>query len=129
MDKISLKVAFLGDNPEKQAIFFTQYIAKKSITALEKIEPQRSEYKDGQMGLGTVLGSVAILIKAANEPLVELVKALRDYVSSLRSEVEIHTEDGRVFKISTATPQKTGELVKLILDNSKSNSQPSDKQD
>ncbi|QHT68689.1 hypothetical protein GXP67_19590 [Rhodocytophaga rosea] len=113
MDNITLDITFQSDNAEIQAKQFKHYIEKQWIPDLEKIEVNRSEYKDGQMGVGEILGSVGVLIKAANEPLTELAKALRDYVKNKRTVATLKVGD-KTMEIS-GEGQKVEEIVKLFL--------------
>lgn len=122
MENLNIELTLVGNDAEKQVINLKNFLEKQTIEDFEELLVKRSEFQEGQMGAGIILGSVSGVIRAASQPLTELVKCLQKYIASFNTEIEIKILDGqkeKYVKLSGKDPKKVEDLVKLILaDNS-----------
>jgi hypothetical protein len=122
MENLNFELTLIGEDAEKQVINFKNFLEKQSIEDLDELLVKRTEHQEGQMGVGGILGSVSGVIRAASQPLTELVKCLQKYIQSFNTEIEIKISEGektKYVKLSGKDPKKVEDLVKLILaDNS-----------
>jgi hypothetical protein len=81
---------------------------------LEAVEIERAPHGDGQMGAGDLLNSIQVLITAASEPLVELVKCLQKYADNYRTRITIPTKNGDII-LEHGRSMKVEQLQSLIV--------------
>lgn len=115
MENLSYDIVIEDENMESLAVALKEHLSASHVPGIEYIDFKKVDSIKGQMGVGEILGSLSVVIKAANEPLTELAKSLRDFVQSFRTNVEIRKGD-QVVKISSSHPQKIEELVKILME-------------
>ena len=93
---MEIKILLPDDSPEQGILHLKAFIDRAGITGIEQSEIERGPHEDGQMGAGILLNSIATIISAATEPLVELFKCLLTYVENYRTKIIIPTKDGNI---------------------------------
>jgi len=100
----------LPENASKESVtHLKHYIDQKSIDSV-LTELEKASYKSGELGIGMILGSIKLIIDAAQKPLIELVKCLQKYVDTYRTEIKI----GEI-TISKGRSMKPEELESLVI--------------
>lgn len=112
----------LPEEESKQGVInLKSFIDKASIEGLESAQIGRKVHANDQMGAGDILNSVKLIIEAATDPLVELVKCLQKYVDNYRTIITIPTKDGNV-ELKHGRSMKPEELKELVTAIQKNNS-------
>lgn len=113
-------IVTLEDQQSQQGVInLKNFIDGASIEGLERNEVLREAPLKGQMGVGQILGSVGLIVEAAEKPLVELVNCLNKYVENYRTTVTISTKSGLKITIShgrSMSAQQLENLIKTILE-------------
>jgi hypothetical protein len=90
------------------------FIDAASIEEIENNEINRAPQEPGSLALGEIINSITLIIKAANKPLTELAKSLRDFVATYRTIITLSLPDGREIKIDKGRNLSGEELVAII---------------
>ena len=112
---MELQIILLEEKSKQEAIILKNFIDKTSIDGLDSTEINRSEHKTGQMGAGDILNSIKLIIEAAEQPLIELVKCLQKFVDNYRTEITIPTKNGEKIVLSHGRSMKAEQLQELVV--------------
>ena len=91
-----------------------EYIDSVPDDEVAHSEINRLPTQPGSLSVGEIGNALTLIIKAANKPLTELAKALRDFISGFGTEISITTEDGKQIKIKKGKYLSGEELVDII---------------
>lgn len=111
---MELKILLPVDSSKEGVIHLKDFIDDACIQGIEKTEVERAPHDEGQMGAGILLNSIATLITAATEPLVELVKCLQKYAENYRTVITIPTKNGNII-LEHGRSMKAEQLRDLVV--------------
>ena len=111
---MELHILLPDENSAKAAIHLKDFIDSSYINGVEKTEVNRLSPVAGEMSAGNLLGSITMIIQAAQKPLVELIKCLQKYVDIYTTTVTIPTEHGPI-KLKHGRSMSAKELEELVV--------------
>ena len=111
---MEIKILLPEDGPQEGIINLKNFIDRAGIPGMELTEIERGPHLEGQMGAGVLLNSIATIISAATDPLVELVKCLQRYVDNYRTKIIIPTKDGNIV-LEHGRGMKAQQLQELVV--------------
>jgi hypothetical protein len=116
---MKVKLELPPDTPKEGVTKLKDFIDRAEIDGIERTEIERAPHAVGQMGAGSLLNSIAAIISAATDPLVQLVNCLQKYVDNYRTRITIPTKDGDIVLEHgrSMNPDQVKELVVAIQNN------------
>ncbi len=111
---MEIKILLPDDSPKQGIINLKNFIDRAGIPGVEQTEIERGPHGEGQMGAGILLNSLATIISAATDPLIELVKCLQKYVENYRTKITIPTKDGNIV-LEHGRDMKSEQLQALVV--------------
>jgi hypothetical protein len=111
---MELNITISDEFAISQIIELKTFIDETLIEEIEETVIERSTPVENQLGVGEILNSITIIIKATTKPLTELSKALRDYVNIYRTTIKIILPDGTKIIIDKGRSLSAKDIQNII---------------
>ena len=111
---MELKIQISDEEELNTIILLKNFIEESLIEGIEKIEIDSAPLSENQMGVGEIFNSITTVIHAASKPLTELVKCLKAFVETFKTEATIKLSNGSEIIIKQRGSLSEDAILRLI---------------
>lgn len=112
---MELQFTFEGENTERKAVALKSFFEEHNLTGVDSIEVERAPAKQGDQGIGKILGSLITKIVDSSSTIKGIVEVLSKFLEIIDGRVIIKNEKGESVTIPGGKKLSAEQIEKIAL--------------